>query len=133
MNSQAEVKEPSGKVMLGLAVVWMVTYFGARELVQQGGLQTWQRVVVVLIPVLPFVLLLLQLIRGMRSLDELHKRVQLEALAIAYPLALVLLMTLGLLEVAIDLNPDDWSYKHVWPFLVTFYFGGLALAWRRYK
>lgn len=66
-------------------------------------------------------------------MDELHRRVHLEALSIAYPLAILLLVTLGFLQLAIDLPPHDWSYRHVWPLLPCFYFAGLALAWRRYK
>jgi hypothetical protein len=38
-----------------------------------------------------------------------------------------------LLELAIGLDPKDWSYRHVWIYLPLFYFVGLAIAWRRYK
>jgi hypothetical protein len=27
----------------------------------------------------------------------------------------VLIMTLGLLQIAVPLPPDDWSYRHIWP------------------
>jgi hypothetical protein len=66
-------------------------------------------------------------------MDELEQRIHLEALAVAFPLALILLMTLGLLELATKLPPEDFSYRHVWAFLPIFYFGGLALARRRYR
>jgi hypothetical protein len=66
-------------------------------------------------------------------MDELHRRVHLEALAIAFPLTMLLLMVLGLVELVIPLSPDDWSYRHVWQFLPLFYFLGLALTWRRYQ
>jgi len=54
-------------------------------------------------------------------------------LAFAFPMAILLLMVLGLLQLAIPLSPEDWSYRHVWSFLPLFYFAGLALAWRKYK
>jgi hypothetical protein len=54
-------------------------------------------------------------------------------LAFAFPLTLLMLMTLGLVELAIGLNPDDWSYRHVWPFVFLFYFAGLVRAKRRYE
>jgi hypothetical protein len=71
--------------------------------------------------------------QALRDLDELERRIQLEALAIAFPGALLLIMTLGLLQLAIPLSPADWSYRHIWPFLFLFYFLGLALTRRRYR
>jgi hypothetical protein len=75
---------------------------------------------------------LLTIVRGARELDELEQRIQLEALAIAFVLAVLLLMTLGLMELAVTLNPDDWSYRHVWAMLPMLYFAGLVFARRRY-
>jgi hypothetical protein len=49
------------------------------------------------------------------------------------PNAPVQLMTLGLLQLAVELPVEDWSYRHVWIYLPLFYFAGLGLAWRRYK
>jgi hypothetical protein len=72
-------------------------------------------------------------IRGAREMDELERRIQLEALAIAFILALLLIMTLGLMELAITLNRDDWSYRHVWAMLPMFYFGGVVWARKRYS
>ena len=72
------------------------------------------------------------MILGIRQLDELERRIHLEALAVAFPLGILLLMTLGLLQRAITLKFEDWSYGHVWPFMFLFYFVGLALARRRY-
>ena len=42
-------------------------------------------------------------------------------------------MTLGLLQRAIVLPFEDWSYLHVWVYLPVFYFGGIAIASRRYQ
>jgi hypothetical protein len=42
-------------------------------------------------------------------------------------------MTLGLLQLVIDLNPADWSYRPVWQFVIIFYLAGIALATRRYQ
>jgi hypothetical protein len=64
-----------------------------------------------------------------RRMDELHLRVQLEALAIAFPFAIVFLMLLGLFGQALNLADE----RHVWHYLPMFYFLGLALAWRRYR
>jgi hypothetical protein len=94
---------------------------------------TWLRVAAALLPVVPTALFLWVFIAGIRSMDELQRRVHLEALVIAFPLAVLLLMTLGLLQLAITLPIEDWSYRHVWVYLPMFYFLGLAIAWRRYQ
>jgi hypothetical protein len=71
-------------------------------------------------------------IRGIRSADELERRIQLEALAFAFPVGLLLLTTLGLAQRAVTLRFEDWSYNHVWPMFVVFYLAGVALARKRY-
>ena len=93
----------------------------------------WNRLAVALVPLVPFVAFLWKFIALMREADELERRIQLEALAIAFPLAMVLLMVLALVQLAMPLNPDDWSYRHVWYFLPIFWFGGQAIARRRYQ
>ena len=100
---------------------------------EAGSLTTGLRVAIALVPVPFFALFLWQLIQGIRGMDELERRVHLEALAVAFPLSILLIMLLGLLELAIALNRDDWSYRHIWPFFFAFYFLGLSLARRRYS
>jgi hypothetical protein len=111
---------------------WFLAWIGAR-VVLESTVPTWLRVVAALAPVPLAGAALLTIVRGARELDELEKRIQLEALAFAFVMAVLLLMTLGLLELAIPLNRDDWSYRHVWALLPMLYFGGLVLARRRYS
>lgn len=111
---------------------WFLTWFVAR-VVLESTVPGWIRVVAALAPTPLAGGALLAIIRGARELDELEKRIQLEALAFAFVLSVLLLMTLGLLELAITLNRDDWSYRHVWAMLPLFYFGGLVVARRRYS
>jgi hypothetical protein len=113
--------------------VWFLAYFGARGLLERGPAEAWLRVGIALIPTPLFAVFLVTFVRCLRSLDELQRRIQLEALAIAFPLAILLLMTLGLLQRAIPLPFEDWSYAHVWTYLPIFYFIGLAVASRRYQ
>jgi hypothetical protein len=113
--------------------IWAVVYVGARGVLEIDTLGWWTRMGIALVPVPMFVWVLLTVSRGVASMDELQRRIQLEALALAFPLTLLLIMTLGLLELAVGLNPDDWSYRHVWPMLFVFYFLGIARAKRRYE
>jgi hypothetical protein len=111
---------------------WFVAWVIARLVLESTTAASWVRVVAAMAPTPIAGVALLTIIRGARELDELEKRIQLEALAFAFVLSMLLLMTLGLLELAITLNRDDWSYRHVWAMLPLFYVGGLVLARRRY-
>lgn len=113
-------------------VAWFLSYVGARALLELPATATWLRVLAALAPAPLAAAALITIVRGARQLDELEQRIQLEALAVAFVLAVLLLMTLGLLELAVVLNPDDWSYRHVWAMLPLFYVIGLTAARRRY-
>lgn len=116
----------------GLA--WFLSYIAVRMAVESP--ERFSRpalIAVVLLPVIPAALFLYFFITDLRRKDELQRRIQLEALALAYPLILLLIMTLGSLQLAIDLNPADWSYRHLGPFVILFYVLGLWVSTRRYR
>jgi hypothetical protein len=115
--------------ILLVGVIWGLSYFFARGVLESSQLADWLRVSVALLPILPFGYFLYLIALGIRTMDELHIRVQLEALALAFPLAILLLMTLGLVGQALDLSYE----RHVWHYLPVCYFLGLAIAWRRYR
>ena len=115
--------------LLTVAGAWIVTYFMARGLLENTELSVWLRTIIALFPILPFGFGLYLIFVNIRTLDELHLRVQLEALALAFPLAMVSLMLLGLVGQALDLSIE----RHVWHYLPICYFIGLTLAWRRYQ
>ncbi|MFL6515956.1 MAG: hypothetical protein ACJ8M1_13140 [Chthoniobacterales bacterium] len=112
--------------------VWIGSYLTALAL-QKYDLPHPLKVALVLLPLLPFIYFVRRFIVHLRSLDELHRRVHFEALAFAFPVAILLLMTLGLLEHVDALSPKHWTYGQVWFYLPLFYFVGLAVAWRRYR
>jgi hypothetical protein len=114
-------------------MVFVLAYVIARIVLKQPDLAEPLRVLAALLPVVPFAWMLWEIIKGVRKMDELEQRIQLEALVVAYPLAMILLMTLGLLEIAIKLPPEDLSYRHVWAMLPLFYSIGLYLSKRRYQ
>lgn len=116
-----------------LLAVWIGSYFGARALIPSLTEGSWARIGAAALPVVPTVVLVWHLAGVVRGLDELHRRVHLEALAAAFVLAVVTLWTLGLLELAVVLDRENWSYRHVWALLPVYYFVGLAVSWRRYR
>jgi len=111
---------------------WFAAWLGARIVLESTSVPTWARITAALAPTPLAGMALLTIIRAARDLDELERRIQVEALAFAFVLAVLLLMTLGLMELAITLNRDDWSYRHVWAMLPMFYFAGLVFARKRY-
>jgi hypothetical protein len=128
------VPAPRRWPVLAWGALWVVTYFAVRAALETADdLGTAARVAIALAPLVPFLAFLRLFVAGLRDLDEMERRIQLEALSIAFPLTIVLLMVLGLVELATPLSPADWSYRHVWAFLPLFYFAGLALAGRRYR
>ena len=118
-----------------LCGVWIISYFAARLLLKAMGppAADWSRLAVALLPLIPFVLFLVTFIGAIRKADELERKIHLEALAIGFPLSLVLIMVLALVQVAMPLNTDDWSYRHVWPFFFFFWLFGLTVARQRYQ
>jgi uncharacterized membrane protein len=123
---------PNRTALHAAAIVWIITWFIARLWIQRlafGSPVVW---VATALPVLPFVAFLLLLMRSIGSSDELERRIHLEALAVAFPLAMLLIMVLGLLETGIALDRQDWSYRHVWAFFPVLYLLGVMVARRRY-
>lgn len=133
MKVMPDVARRSLHLGLPVTILWVLSYLGARFALEELELAPWLRVVVALFPIVPTAFFLLLMIANIRDLDELQRRVHLEALAIAFPLAVLLLWTLGLLQLAVDLPIEDWSYRHVWAYLPLFYAIGLVIARRRYQ
>jgi hypothetical protein len=122
-----------GWFVISIGAIWILTYFGARGVLESADFSSTARVAVALIPAVPFAVFLWLFIKNIRNSDEMERKIQMEAMAFAFPMAILLPMVLGLLQLAVPLPPEDWSYRHVWSFLPIFYFAGLALAWRKYK
>lgn len=66
-------------------------------------------------------------------MDEVQIKIQMEAVVLAFALGLLLVMTLGLIDLFIVLNPEDWSYRFLVPIFIAFYFLGLFIAKRKYN
>jgi len=113
--------------------LWASVYALSRGLLELEITERWIRVAIALAPIPFFVRFLWLWMKGVGTMDELERRIQLEALALAFPLMAVLLMTLGLIEVAVGLNANDWSYRHVWLMMPMLYYFSLWRAKRRYE
>lgn len=133
MQAVANPDRHHSLVLLSSAVLWLIAYFAARFALERTGWSDALRIGIAVMPVVPFTVFLMSLIQGVRRLDELERRIHLEALAVAFPATMILLMTLGLIELAVPLPKEDLSYRHVWAFLPLLYFIGLYASRRRYQ
>ena len=133
MEAVGQTKRVYGARLLIRGLLWVAFYIVARGLLETAIELRSLRIAIALLPVPFFVWWLWTWMKGVSQMDELERRIELEALAFAFPIAVVLLMILGLLELAMPLNPDDWSLRHVWAMMPALYFMGLWRAKRRYQ
>lgn len=115
---------------LALGVLWVITYAGAHLLIEGDAVEGPARLVVACGPIVPFALLLHWVARGLADMDELHRKVNLEALAVSYPIAILMIMVMGLVDLAIGIRVEH--FHKAWVFLMLLYFTALWLAWRKY-
>jgi hypothetical protein len=125
-------KSPRYRVAV-FAVLWLVTYSICLLAIKKLSPDTVTGVILSLLPVATFALFIYKLIKSIASMDEVQIKVQMEAAVIAFSLGLLLLMTLGLLDLVVTLNKEDWSYRHLVPFFAIFYFFGLFISKRKYN
>jgi hypothetical protein len=115
-------------------VIWLVTYTLTLLALKFLVLPAAVAAAIAFVPVVPFSFFLFAFVKTLRNADELQRKIQLEALAVAFPVTLVGLMLLGLLEVAFPNGlARDFSYRHVWTYLPVIYFCSVAVASRRYR
>jgi hypothetical protein len=122
-----------GVRLLVRGLLWLSIFLIARGLLELDIASPVVRSLIALLPTPFFAWYLWTWMKGVAAMDELQRRIELEALALAFPLAVVLLMTLGLLDIAIGLSEDDFSLRHVWAMMPVLYYFSLWRAKRRYE
>jgi hypothetical protein len=122
----------SRKLAVISGLLWGISFIAARLLLENPGLDTPTRLALAFGPTIPFVGLLIGGVGLSREADEMERRVQLEALAFAFGLTLLLVATLALAQRAGFAKYEDFSYVHLLPMLFLFYLGGTIFARRRY-
>ncbi len=132
--SASEPQRKSMTLGIVITVIWVVIYFAARFVLDKGfAAPQGVKIAAALLPVIPTALFLWVVVSAICGLDELHRKVHLEALVIAFPLSILMLVTLGFLQLAIDLPAENFSLRHIWAFMPAIYFASLAITWRRYQ
>jgi hypothetical protein len=90
-----------------------------------------QRIVLALVQGAATAVVIVMPWRGLKQLDEMQQRIQLEALSIAFVGTAVLCSTYGFLENA-GLPRVEWG-GFIWPVMVLLWAIGTVIACRRYR
>jgi NAD/NADP transhydrogenase beta subunit len=115
------------------AILWCLSYVGSLFAIKSLQIPIEASVVLTFISVLAFALFIYKFFRSIVFMDEVQIKIQMEAVVLAFALGLLLVMTLGLIDLFIVLNPEDWSYRFLVPIFIAFYFLGLFIAKRKYN
>lgn len=115
------------------AAVWVVSYVGSLFALKSLNIPTAAGIVLTVVTVMAFGLFVYKYYRSIFFMDEVHVKIHMEAIVIAFSLGLLLLMTLGLVDLFVDLNPEDWSYRLLVPILIAFYLMGYFISTRKYS
>lgn len=106
-------------VVLALALTWL-----------QHKPPGPSRYLVALLPMIPLALVPVIVLRFVRRMDELWRRIHLEALAFAFPVGVLIATSYGFLQLA-GLPVANWIW--VWPLFLASWGLGLSLARARYR
>jgi uncharacterized membrane protein (DUF4010 family) len=115
------------------AVLFVVAYFAARAGIETFEPRSLWALLSALLPVPFFAWLMWSIVRGVRGMDELERRIQLEALAIAFPFAILIAFAVGLLHLAGFHGTDNYDLPRLWPLLLLPYWFALWMSRRRYS
>ena len=118
--------------VLVYAILWIASYTCSILTLKSFNLPVEVGLVLTIVTILAFSVFIYKYYRSIFFMDEVQIKIQMEAVIIAFSLGLMLLMTLGLLDLFITLNKEDWSYRHIVPLFATFYFTGLYISKRKY-
>lgn len=135
MNSApASPSAPRPRLRLSLLVpaAFVGAYFAARFGLKKVEPGSHVALALALLPVPFFAFLIHAYTRTVRGMDELERRIQLEALAFAFPVGLLVAFTAGLLELAGFPGKGNWDLPRLWPMLLFPYWFGLLRSRRRY-
>jgi hypothetical protein len=129
----SKTKQVSKNSNVPYAILWALTYIICLLLLKKTSPPPALGLLLALLPVITFGVFIVKFSQEVASMDELAIRIYLEAAVIAFALCLLLMMTLGLLDLVIVLKKENWSYRHLVPYLAIFYFIGLFIAKRKYN
>ena len=108
-------------------VFYLVTLIGALYLLE-NDLDQRVQIIIILVPTIPGIWFLVSLGRAIASLDELQRRIQMEAIAIVFGLSAMVALTYGLLGM-VGVPQAGWIYVPV-VMVFCWFLGKMWTLWR---
>ena len=115
------------------AAVAVAAAFASRIWLRSDALDGIPRMLVALLPLLPAALYLRTILRWACALDELQRRMQLEALCFGTMGMLSIALAADLLGAAGVISPISFGWEGYFAFTFFLYVAGLRVANRRYR
>ncbi|PTX46637.1 hypothetical protein [Allosediminivita pacifica] len=116
-------------LMLGLAAYGALLVL-SQTVLSDGVEGQAARLLLALLPMLPALFICWVVVRSIRQLDELQRRVQLEALAVAFAGTALITFGYGFLE---GVGLPRLSMFLVWPVMASFWFVGVMVGRFRFR
>jgi hypothetical protein len=117
--------------ILPMAAITLASIFAVSWAFENRELGSEARIALAVLPVLLWGGMILLLVAGVRRLDELQQRIQLDALAMAYPTAMMLGMLVEYLQKAGFVQ--EWTVGDIWPWMFLLYVPAYFFARWRYR
>ena len=112
--------------MVAYAVVLIASVF----LIKHSPSSVWWHIPLALTPMIPLLFALRAFLRFFQRMDELQRRIQLEAFAFSFGVTCLVTFSYGLLEYA---GFPAFSWIWILPFMMFLWHIGAAIASRRYQ
>ena len=116
--------------MIIYAIVYAIVLVVSVFLTTHGPSSAWWRLPLSLAPLLPIFFALRAFLRFFRCIDELQKRIQLEALALSFGITCVVAWSYGLLEYV---GFPNVSWIWIPPFMLILWDISVRIASQRYQ
>ena len=133
MNSEATMhfagRSARGVIVAGAA--WLLAYLASRLMLDAMAPPPYWDIVVASLPIFAFYWFVWVVIRALKDIDELARRIHLEALALAFSTAMLVLMMLGLLDS--PAGALGIPFREVWIVMPVIYGICLAVVTQRYR
>lgn len=121
---------PSKRAFHWAVIIYALLFLVCVFLIKHNPSQTWWHIVLALIPMIPLAFAVRAFLRFFQRLDELQKRIQLEALALSFGITWLVTMSYGLLEYA-GFPALGWMW--VPPIMMVLWDISVHIASRRYQ
>lgn len=114
---------------LSMGIAYPICLFGAITIIKRNP-EAWWIPLLALAPMIPILFALGAILRFLDRMDELQRRIQLTALAMAAGGVTIVSLTYGFLESLAGFPKLSWFW--IWPILCGFWMIGLIFAQRKY-